>query len=134
MLLFTLTSIYGILTIMNNTHSKRKIELANEVKTFITNITGMDETFVSNHTSNNGKSYPGDGFSFIESGSYLSNNRTIKNSIRRLDILFNVLCENGWEVDTEVEIYDLSIHLTKEHCFIVLSINRNGLYVYFEEI
>lgn len=120
---FTFPSTYGILTIMNNVLTKRKTDLANEVKSLITNMTGR--------TVN---SSPGEGFEFMENQNFLNDKRSIDNSIKEFNILFNVLCHNGWEVNSKVDEFDTSIHLTKDHCFVSLSVGRNGLYVYFEEI
>jgi len=112
-----------VLLVMDNLLDRQKNDLANEITTFITNITGVAV-----------EPNPNEGFEFVEYRNFIPNKRSINNSIKEFNILFNVLCENGWEVDTEIEDFDLAIHLTKAHCFVTLSICRNGLHVFFEEI
>lgn len=99
-----------------------KYELITEVSSILSNLTGR--TFPEGMKE----------LDFIEYNVSMDNLDFLKQSIRTLLVLIRILEFSGWKLDPSVEPDDLQFHLTKDGCFVRLSVTRFGLCCFFDEI
>lgn len=99
-----------------------KSEMIYEVSSILSNLTG--------------RVFPKDlkELDFREYNTSMNNLDLLQQSIRTLMILIRILNHHGWKLNPSIEPDDLQLYLTKDNCFVRLSVTRFGLECCVDEI